>query len=443
MRVPVPKFLRRSSTISATTPTTSPNPTLGKPLSVGKRNTSKASLSLPISRERDVKQPAALEEEVSEIAVSGRESPLLPDSTRSPTLQTETNITENLQSTTNTSLATPISIAKKANPVLTVQEPTPEITGAEGTKVVAEVADSQRAEDYGGEEADGPHRNASTGSNKPHRPDLPLRRQSLVSKTQTQLIKTLLRPENRSIPTTDSIDYFAGPSTLDIRPNMLHRKIWVKRPGSSATLVLINEDDLVDDVRDMILRKYANSLGRSFDAPDITLRIVAREYPSRPMNAERTLGPEESITRTLDAYFPGGQTVEEALIIDVSQRRTPRPSPRPNHPVSYYYPEDIRPGESGTEYFPPMPAAPSPHLPPGSISLASNQVVGHYPSLHAIADSNTCQIPPLPSPGGRGPRHSNRPKYGRQHTSSPTIVSSLPSIASNGMAQIPVRSHLD
>lgn len=62
---------------------------------------------------------------------------------------------------------------------------------------------------------------------------------------------------------------------------MLHRKIWIKRPNASATLVQICEDDLVDDVHEMILKKYANSLGRSFDSPNVTLRIVPR-YAQEP-----------------------------------------------------------------------------------------------------------------------------------------------------------------
>ncbi len=66
----------------------------------------------------------------------------------------------------------------------------------------------------------------------------------------------------------------------------------MRRPSASATLVTIHEDDLVDDVRGMILRKYGNSLGRQFDAPDLTLRIVPREN-----RLERTLGPEANSPR--------------------------------------------------------------------------------------------------------------------------------------------------
>ncbi|EMC93878.1 hypothetical protein BAUCODRAFT_75302 [Baudoinia panamericana UAMH 10762] len=213
--------------------------------------------------------------------------------------------------------------------------------------------------------------------------------------------------------------------------HMLNRKIWVRRPGASATLVQIREDDLVDDVREMILKKYANSLGRTFDAPDMTLRIVQRAEQGQPRH-ERQLGPEEEMCRTIDSYYPGGQTVEDALVIDVPQRRTPRPSPRAYQQAGYQALDDYRPLENGTDYFPPMPA-----VVPGSIAQTSNSNDGragvqqHHPSTAAplephqrsISVLNTGQLPPLPSPGGgrRGHR-DHRPKYQRQHTSSPTIV---------------------
>lgn len=421
----LPKFLRRSSTVSTSAAATN------NPLLLRKRNRSRASLSLqPKSRGREVEQPVSEGGGLQDSPIPERsQPPLLDSSTRTPTLRTESNITEDLQPTPNASLETPLSIAK-VTPLVTVQEPTPDLIGSDGPQLGG---DRQSAEDNDGDRAG---RLAPEPSHKPeiiHRPNLAPRSQSLVPISQTQLINSLLQPDKPPPSRSGNIDYFTDPPTIDIGSNMIHRKIWVKRPGASATLVLINEDDLVDDVRDMILKKYANSLGRNFDSPDITLRITARDHSRRQSNGERTLGPEEPITRTLDAYFPGGQTVEEALIIDIPQRRTPRPSPRAGHQIPYYLTEDIRPGESGTDYFPPMPAAPSPHLPSGSVSLTSGQVGAHHASLHSISVLNTGQLPPLPSPGSRGTRHSHRPKYGRQHTSSPTILTSVSSTANNGM----------
>ena len=171
----------------------------------------------------------------------------------------------------------------------------------------------------------------------------------------------------------------------------------------------MNEDDLVDDVRVVILHKYANSLGRNIDAPDITLKILTREQNNKNIPSERALGPEESISQTLDTYYPGGQTIDEALIIEVP-RRTPRPSPRVgNHTVPYYYADEYRPSENARDYFSPMPLQ-SPHLAPNSV---------YQPSMSVLT---TGQLPPLPSPGAQPSRRSHRPKYGRQHTSSPTIL---------------------
>ncbi|KAK4148937.1 hypothetical protein C8A00DRAFT_19315 [Chaetomidium leptoderma] len=244
------------------------------------------------------------------------------------------------------------------------------------------------------------------------RPSAPPRRQSLLPNRQTTLIRTLL-----SAGQPDDLGQSASEQLLPISATMVTRKLWVKRPGGSATLVTINEEDLVDDVREMILRKYANSLGRQFDAPDLTMRIAPREG----QRLERVLGPEEPMARTLDAYFPGGQTVDEALLIDIPHRRTPRASPRNGpphaqhlHSVSY---EDVQPLEASTDYFGPGAVA---HI-PVSLAGAANG------TTHSISVLNTGQVPQIPSPGGTARTRQyrdrpDRPRLGRQHTSSPTIL---------------------
>lgn len=220
------------------------------------------------------------------------------------------------------------------------------------------------------------------------------------------------------------------PSTAMSPPR---RKIWVKRPHASATLVPITEGDLVDDVRDMILRKYSNSLGRAFDSPDLTLRITARPT-DEAHSGERVLGPEEDICCTLDVYFPSGQTVQDALVIDVPHRKTPRPSPR--YPVYYAHHDDSRPPETASDYFPQMPIAnPS----PAAMTAASHET--RAPAVHAphsIAVMHTGQLHPLPSPGGGTSRraHHPRPKYPRHNTASPTaLVGGVPAPAG------PTRAH--
>ncbi len=229
-----------------------------------------------------------------------------------------------------------------------------------------------------------------------------------------------LRKKFRRTPSTSRRSSSRSVGPIDIYlPDMAARKVWVKRANASATQVAVGPDDLVDDVRDAVIRKYLNSLGRTFDAPDVSLRICPREQTNNAGN-ERTLAPDEPIIRLVDAYYPGGQTVEEALVIDVPQRRTPKPSPRPgSHMPSCYTPQETRPGEAG-DYFPPMPALQSPHLNALGGLPTSHPGNSH---LHSMAVLTTGQLPPLPSPGGRSNRH--RPKAGRQHTSSPTTIHSV------------------
>ncbi|KIV85285.1 hypothetical protein PV11_00993 [Exophiala sideris] len=248
---------------------------------------------------------------------------------------------------------------------------------------------------------------SSSSRRSPLSPDTP----NTIATAQPPVppLLVLQRPSSPTVPTLPSLSCSRNGSD-----QTMQRKIWVKRPGASPTRVEVAQDDLVDNVRDVILQKYANSLGRNIDAPDITLKIVSREQNNKNVPLERALGPEEPIGSTLDTYYPGGQTVEEALVIEVvTVRRTPRPSPRAgNHQISYYYQDQYRPDDGAREYFPPMPLH-SPHL-------------AHVPPPHAIQHSmsvlTTGQLPPLPSPGSHGQRRHARPKYGRQHTSSPTIL---------------------
>ncbi|EFR01434.1 response regulator mcs4 [Nannizzia gypsea CBS 118893] len=245
------------------------------------------------------------------------------------------------------------------------------------------------------------------------RPTIAIRRQSLVPASQQRLINTLLEP-----PYTSGAEYFPRSATPTIQFDMINRKVWVKRPGSSPTLVLVTEEDLVDDLRDSILKKYANSLGRTIDSPDIAIRLIQREPSSRHGQLERVLGPEEPLTRTLDHFYPGGQTIDEALIIEVPPRRTPKASPL----TPYAHTDDSRGVEQQGGYFPPM------HMiTPNSATLKDTMVSPHPNSMQVI---NTGQVPPIPSPGVRGPwqQPAHRSSYHQhQYASSQAGPGSLPS----------------
>lgn len=256
----------------------------------------------------------------------------------------------------------------------------------------------------------------------PPRPPAPTRRKSSQSRSTTLL---------PAAPSTLAVgrDY----SNATMPPT---RKVWVKRQDASPTTVTINDDDLVDDVRDTVLRKYANSLGRTFDSPDINIRLCPRDR-----QRDRILGPDEVMSRLIESYYPGGQTMDEALIIDIP-RRTPKASPRyvqaAHTAAAVYYDDENRPSENGEGYFPPFQGMPSPHA-PLAVPGAPN---GGPP--HSISVIGTGHIPLIPSPGSsmRPTRHhrGDRPRLGRTHTSASVILSGG-GVANNGMPFRPRPPH--
>lgn len=233
------------------------------------------------------------------------------------------------------------------------------------------------------------------------RSSLSVRRQSLLPVSHNHLINGLLRRD----PISSQSGQGSGQDPPD-PSEMVQRRIWVKRPGGSATLVPCLEDAVVDELRDQVIMKYANSLGKSFDSPDIVIRITPREGSNRQAHPERLLNPEESLATVLDIYYPGGQAIEEALVIDAPARRTPKPSPR----HSIYHHHHAEPGEHG-DYFPLMPVNANGQTPPPHPTNGAT-------TAPAISILNTGVPPPLPSPGRS--RHHRRPPLTRHTTNSPT-----------------------
>ena len=121
---------------------------------------------------------------------------------------------------------------------------------------------------------------------------------------------------------------------------MVPLKVWVRLPtGSPTRLTLVPngyssdesspESIIVDDLRDAILIKYPNALGRLYDTADIQLRLI-----SRPMNGnaggssidEIALGLDDSVIQILNQFYPGGQRATEAFIIHVPELSSSRSS---------------------------------------------------------------------------------------------------------------------
>lgn len=170
---------------------------------------------------------------------------------------------------------------------------------------------------------------------------------------------------------------------------MVRRRVWVKRSTGSATLVSCLEDAVVDELRDHVILKFANSVGRMFDSPDIMITITPREGSDLQAYPERFLSPEEVLSSVLDVYYPGGQAIEEALVIDAPMIRTTKPSPR--HSVCRHIHSGPDKYSSSLSQVPTLPSG------------ASISEVGSNSSSNSIL--TTEDVPSLPSRVTSGTRH--------------------------------------
>ena len=385
-----PIFRRSSSSSSASSSTTHPHPFLIPPKD--------RSWSRETVHPDRTTQPASTSRISASSAQGIRCPPITPSHQKFPSVDQASE-----QSDTDPA-SFDDSDTQFKTPKVVLERPTPERGRS-----------SEVTESISPAEGDGARTQFAVSVKRIVRPTIAIRRHSPIPDGNSRLFSALQQTQE---PFHRPPSYTNFSSESLVTSSMTRRKVWVKRPGSSATQVAIGEDDLVDDVRDMVMKKYSNSLGRSFDSPDVTLHLVQRKYSARHSNHERLLGPEEIISKLLDVYYPGGQTIEEALVIDVPQRRTPKHSPR--MAVPYYMTDSLRPGENGSDYFPPMNSA-APHSPQMVTSLSASS--NSRPVAHSISVLETGQLPDLPSPGSRMTRHSHRPKTTRNHTTSPTVLS--------------------
>jgi osomolarity two-component system response regulator SSK1 len=343
--------------------------------------------------------------EVTTTDLQIEESPHEPDSFASEQHHRERTDCTSLTEPYNSSLPTPLS----GDPPSPLESPLPtpqhsDNTSFQSKKTITEPQLSPTLNTVIERPNDRPPATDCFTPSSSKRPSLAVRRQSLLPATHQHLIGGLL--EGKPLSSGDR-----GPFIPAIPQAMVQRRIWVKRPGGSATLVPCMEDAVVDELRDQVIMKYVNSLGRSFDSPDIVIRIAPREGSNRQSHPERLLSPEESLASIIDSYYPGGQRIEEALVIDAPARRTPKPSPR----HSVYSHHHSEPGEHG-DYFPLMP--PNPNVGTPSSHPAVGPATVAAPSISILT---TGSAPQLPSPGSRRTRHHQRPPLTRHKTNSPTV----------------------
>lgn len=129
-------------------------------------------------------------------------------------------------------------------------------------------------------------------------------------------------------------------------------RIWVKRPNGVPISILIDNDTIIDDLKQLVFEKYPNSLGKKVDPADLTLSIELRndyknndhfhpenkrnfanvEMKSNLMNndienekkreREREVfffrKPDENVMLFFQKQFPNGYTYNDSITITIN-----------------------------------------------------------------------------------------------------------------------------
>ena len=240
---------------------------------------------------------------------------------------------------------------------------------------------------------------------------MPITRTPLSSPSTTTSFNSLSSPTSH-IPTASSMQSIhhhhkqsshssiATHLTLPspIKQSTGPKRVWVKRPNATATTVFISENDIVDDFKGLILRKYPTTLARACDPADLVIKcpIPKRNSTIILSNAdhlgkanlnelsefdELILQPDESIYRIVEQHFPTGMAMKDAFIIDFNELV----------------------GSSNADIAMPSPIRPSP---PDNL-------------LHSSATTNTVSLLPPPVPQKNSPHHHQTPHSPQFYSPSP------------------------
>ncbi|KAK7202389.1 hypothetical protein BZA70DRAFT_286057 [Myxozyma melibiosi] len=87
---------------------------------------------------------------------------------------------------------------------------------------------------------------------------------------------------------------------------MATRRVWVRRPHGVATTITVSPDDIVDDLKSALIRKYSIALGRIHDAPDLIIKMAGSSSSHSSSHGHRRKR-NEAVRRELSFIESGHQ----------------------------------------------------------------------------------------------------------------------------------------
>lgn len=167
-------------------------------------------------------------------------------------------------------------------------------------------------------------------------------------------------PSGRSLASiTNNIPNFSNSGPFS--PGLFSaRRVWVRLMNGTATTVMVNQNDLIDNLKTHIINKFPNALGKYFDSAELIIKMdlqgrkqqpttgtvqpphkkanvwltslspdslkpsispVSSTFENKDPNSSNNysyinLEPDQNVWNILDLYFPCGMNMNEAFIIE-------------------------------------------------------------------------------------------------------------------------------
>ncbi|GME75169.1 unnamed protein product [Ambrosiozyma monospora] len=110
---------------------------------------------------------------------------------------------------------------------------------------------------------------------------------------------------------TPSTYSFPQLQTQPAAPTFSKRRVWVKKPNKTPTTLMVGPNDIVDDLKTLILIKYPTSLALQVDPSDLVVKLEV-QFPQSVSPAGTSLTTGTTIfnsPKTIDKYGPSDPSV--------------------------------------------------------------------------------------------------------------------------------------
>ncbi|EEQ41547.1 hypothetical protein CLUG_05675 [Clavispora lusitaniae ATCC 42720] len=124
------------------------------------------------------------------------------------------------------------------------------------------------------------------------------------------------------------------------------RRVWVKRTNGTPTTIMVQENDIIDDLKLAVCNKFPHSLGQYYDPADLRIqiraelldksafqrRLASKKTPTNrfmeasdesssksptPTSYRVNLEPDQNVWELLSECFPNSMSMADALVVDV------------------------------------------------------------------------------------------------------------------------------